>query len=49
MEKETSLTPGAGLGHYIIKMRAGFTGFLQHFVDNQTAGVVTDLTTFCAM
>ena len=49
MEKGAALTPAPGMGHYIIKMRAGFNGFLQHFVTNETAGVITDLTTVCAM
>lgn len=49
MEKGAALTPTPGMGHYIIKMRAGFNGFLQHFVTNEAAGVITDLTTVCAM
>jgi hypothetical protein len=49
LEKSVNLSPSADMGHYNIKLRSGFSGYLQHFVDNQEAGAVTDLTAMCAM
>jgi len=49
IENAVNFQPGEGLGHYNIKLRGGFAGYLQHFIDNREAGVVTDLTTMCAM
>jgi len=37
------------MGHYVIKVEGAFTGFLQHLVDNQKAGVTTDMSTVCAV
>jgi hypothetical protein len=48
MESALNFEPGPGMGHYNIKLRNGCTGYLQHFIDNREAGVVTDLTAMCA-
>ena len=40
--------PRAGLYHYVV-LTSGFTGYLQHLVFNQAAGITTDLTASCAM
>ena len=49
LEAGAQITPTEGMFHYVIKAEGAFTGFLQHLVDNQQAGVVTDLTTTCAL
>lgn len=41
--------PSGGMFHYVIQADEPFTGYLQHLVDNIQAGVVTDMTTACAM
>ncbi len=47
IEKEAKLTPPAGAYHYVLKLEGGFTGFLQHLVNNTKLGVITDMTTAC--
>lgn len=49
METAAHVTPGTGQYHYIIKAEGAFTGFLQHLVNNQRSGVITDMTTVCEM
>jgi hypothetical protein len=49
MERDAGFTPGAGVGHYVVKLRGTFRGFLQHFVENRSSGVVSDLTAMCAL
>ena len=34
---------------YVVRTEGNFTGFLQHLVDNTQAGVVTDMSTVCAL
>lgn len=41
--------PAAGQYHYVIMAERPFTGFLQHLVYNNKAGVITDMTTGCAI
>ena len=43
------MLPVAGMNFYVITADSAFTGYLQHFVNNSLAGVVTDMTTVCAM
>jgi len=49
METEAEVTPTAGMSHYVVRADAPFTGFLQHLVNNQRSGVITDMTTICGM
>lgn len=49
IEAGLNRTPTAGMYHYVIKAEGSFTGFLQHLVTNQQAGVVTDMTTACLL
>ncbi len=48
IEAQAKLTPPAGAYHYVVKLESGFTGFMQHLVDNTKLGVVTDMTTSCS-
>jgi hypothetical protein len=48
IEAAAKITPNAAMFHYIVKADP-FTGFLQHLVNNQRSGVITDMTTVCAM
>lgn len=41
--------PTAGMFHYVILAEDPFTGFLQHLLTNAKAGVITDMTTGCAL
>ena len=49
LEAGAQIAPGAALLHYIVKAEESFSGFLQHLVNNQSAGVVTDLSAVCMM
>jgi hypothetical protein len=49
IEAGIGVTPAADMFHYTIQAEGGFNGFLQHLVDNQQAGVITDMTTACAI
>ncbi len=49
IETQANVTPADGMYHYVIKAETPFTGFLQHLVNNTTAGVVTDMTTACGL
>ncbi len=49
IEARITMLAGTGGDYYILKLRSGFTGYLQHFVDNDAAGVITDLTPMCRM
>ena len=49
IEAGASVSPGTTIYHYIIKAEGTFTGFLQHLVNNKSTGVITDMTTICAM
>jgi V8-like Glu-specific endopeptidase len=49
MENATGINPGSRY-HYNIKIEnSGFTGFLQHLVNNQQSGVTTDMTEVCTL
>ena len=39
--------PAAGEGHVNFQLNSGFNGFIAHIVDNETAGVITDMTAKC--
>ncbi len=41
--------PAAGMYHYVVKIESVFTGYLQHLVNNAQSGVITDMTTSCAL
>jgi len=49
IETAIGRTPTSVMYHYVIKQEGTFTGFLQHLVNNKQAGVVTDMTTACAL
>ncbi len=49
IEASLRLTPKAPLYHYLIKAEGGFTGALQHLVNNKATGVITDMTTACPL
>ncbi len=49
IEARLTMLAGAGPDTYVLKLGAGFTGFLQHFMRNHEAGVITDLTSMCEM
>src|SRR5262249_51503842 len=49
MEAAAGITPGDNTFHYTIKAENAFSGFMQHLVDNQYAGVTTDMSTVCAI
>ncbi len=48
MENAAGISPGSRY-HYILKIQNGFTGFLQHLVNNQQSGVTTDMTGVCPL
>ncbi|MDX2145390.1 MAG: DUF4185 domain-containing protein [Rhodospirillaceae bacterium] len=49
MEAGAGIAPTAVQYHYVVKADGVFTGFLQHLVDNRQVGVITDMTTVCAL
>ncbi|MHB1204648.1 MAG: hypothetical protein ACYCZX_03695, partial [Rhodospirillaceae bacterium] len=49
IESALNLKPGPGMYHYNIKVENGFTGMLQHLVNNKAAGLLTDMTATCAL
>ncbi len=49
MEAAMGFTPTGWLSHYVVNARPGFTGFLQHVVNNESVGMVTDMTTACVL
>lgn len=49
IEAAARVTPSTAMPHYVVKVEAPFTGFLQHMVNNLKSGVITDMTTHCAM
>ena len=48
IESGGNFTP-AGDYHYNIRAGGGFTGYMQHLVNNLVAGVTTDMSTSCAL
>jgi hypothetical protein len=49
IEAAAQIPASAGRFHYVIRANPGLPGFLQHLVSNVQAGVVTDMTTQCAL
>jgi len=49
IEQGAGITPVAGQLHHVIRIENSFRGFLQHLVNNQRAGVITDMTTVCTL
>jgi V8-like Glu-specific endopeptidase len=50
IEAGAGISPGAtGAYHYNIKSDNVFTGYLQHLLNNQAAGMTTDMTESCAL
>ena len=48
LENSAGISPN-GRYHYNIKIENAFPGYLQHLVNNQQAGVTTDMTTVCPL
>lgn len=48
MQAGAGVTPPTNAFHYVIKAESEFTGFLQHLINNQRAGTITDVTAMCA-
>ena len=49
MEADIGMMPTANMYHYVVKAESQFDGFLQHLVNNIQVGVITDMTTACAI
>ncbi len=49
MEASIGVPPASNMYHYVIKAEGQFDGFLQHLVNNTGQGVITDMTTACAL
>ena len=49
IEASLGLTPAAGMYHYNIRVENGFTGMIQHLVNNKAAGLLTDMTSACPL
>lgn len=49
IEDAIGVKPGAGMYHYNVKLDNAFTGTMQHLVNNQAAGLITDMTTACPL
>ena len=43
------INPSGTMFHFVIKAEGSFTGYVQHLVNNQSAGVVTDMTAVCTL
>ena len=43
------LNPTGTMYHYVIRVENNFTGYVQHLVENQSAGVITDMTAVCTL
>ncbi len=41
--------PASNMYHYVIKADSQFSGYIQLLVDNQAAGVITDMTAVCTL
>jgi V8-like Glu-specific endopeptidase len=44
-----SINPSGTMFHFVVKVEGSFTGYLQHLVNNQAAGVITDMTAVCTL
>jgi hypothetical protein len=49
IETGATVTPTSDQLHYVITAQSSFTGYLQHRVNNQQAGVITDMSTVCTL
>jgi hypothetical protein len=49
IEAEIGVTASGTMFHFNIVVENGFNGYLQQLVDNQQAGVVTDMTALCTL
>jgi hypothetical protein len=49
IETAANIVPTSSMFHYVLKARSGFTGFMQNLVNNSHVGVITDMTTACAL
>jgi cysteinyl-tRNA synthetase len=49
IELGANIKPSGSMYHYVLKVESAFTGFLQNLVNNTQAGVITDMTTACAL
>ena len=49
IEATAKITPSASQYRYIIRIESAFTGFAQHLVDNVKAGILSDITSQCAL
>ena len=47
LESAAGILPGAY--HYIIKAESGFTGYMQHLLNNKAARLITDMTETCTL
>lgn len=49
IEASAGIHPTSSQYHYVVKAESAFTGFMQNLVNNTQAGVITDMTTACAL
>ncbi|MGE4063741.1 MAG: hypothetical protein AB7E79_10290 [Rhodospirillaceae bacterium] len=49
IEAEARITPSTAMKEYTVKLESAFTGTVQHIVNNQAAGVLTDMTAACPL
>jgi hypothetical protein len=49
IETVARIVPMGNMYHYVISVQGPFIGYLQHLINNQKAGVVSDMTTVCAL
>ena len=43
------INPSGDMYHYVITLENSFPGYIQHLVNNETVGVITDMTAVCAL
>ncbi len=43
------IVPSGNMYHYVITLENSFPGYIQHLVNNEAAGVITDMTAVCAL
>jgi len=49
IERGAAIVPTADMYQYALQIEGSFTGYLQHLVNNTQVGVITDMTTVCAL
>ncbi len=49
VEAGARITPSSAIKDYVLKVESAFTGTVQHLVNNQIAGVLTDMTAACPL